>query len=784
MQTEKDLLKKAENGDTEAIKMLCKRFYELEYEIETVPNDLWEIIDIQAQQGHCYANFLMHTKYYHEPNEANTSFEYLKKAITDNTIAEAFLRLGIHYFWGRGVKQDHTLAMHYFNIALSMGLTKAYGYLGQIYLYGSSKQPKDVETAITYLKIGVAQNDKTSLGHLCIFYASNKEYQNIEKAIELAQDAINKDLPYGYMVMGDIYDIAFVRGQKFNEEKYNAVISYYEKAIQKGVKRAYSKLALFYCNDSLIDDATEWARKGIENNDYYSYLALAIILDCQSKSSHNYEECWQCFLTAYQRVGLGAAALARLYLDRGYRPKSGGFGLKDIVLALDISANNGNRLCLEFLMRIISEFDEYKELEPDPLKRERYLMECEHIGAQLGDTEFMYSYGMRLLDKEDPINYKPYEGIEWLEKGAELLHGGCVRALIDFYSKGKRDSNIKQYEKWCEFAIINGIADICSPTLVHYIRTRTVYKEHYTEYLIKSLNDTKIKTKHAIYTLLIKKHQNKEIQLDKKIYNNLIDELRGHVLTNNLGHAKDLMPDLFPTFDPKALERGEIGPIDVFMSHYYTYYATGYEFMLNQQDAVLRIIYRDILNDKALAEDFENKIDLYKHTQWETMLVDKEETLFHKYDLICDKLGVLKIKAFPFSPEMIYPIIPSSVAFAMRKWGIKSLLSLIRSGHQPFNNISITSKETEILNIAEELTDYDFAGYLIYLVEMLIETEKVLKENYHLIRAFLDSDYTECSKELQKHVKYLKANGIEHNLPWFTRTYFDSLRSGLSKFLS
>lgn len=72
-------LSSAERGNPKAKSMLCQIFYDLESQIEIIDNEIWDITERQAKAGHCYANFIMHTKYYKDYSNFFISFEYLKR---------------------------------------------------------------------------------------------------------------------------------------------------------------------------------------------------------------------------------------------------------------------------------------------------------------------------------------------------------------------------------------------------------------------------------------------------------------------------------------------------------------------------------------------------------------------------------------------------------------------------------------------------------------------------------------------------------------------------------
>lgn len=92
----------AERGNPKAQKLICKLFFDLDKRCDEVSSEIWDMLERQAKAGHCYACFAMHTKYYRDYRNYYISFDYLKKAVREQNLGHAFLRLGIHYAWGMG----------------------------------------------------------------------------------------------------------------------------------------------------------------------------------------------------------------------------------------------------------------------------------------------------------------------------------------------------------------------------------------------------------------------------------------------------------------------------------------------------------------------------------------------------------------------------------------------------------------------------------------------------------------------------------------------------------
>lgn len=757
-------LTSAENGNPKAKKMLCEIFYDLDSDYQIIPHDLWEIIDRQAKLGHCYANFLMHTKYYKVTESEFISFEYLKKAIKDNSIPEAFLRLGIHYGWGLGVKQSPTLEMHYFQKSVSMGLATAYSYIGQVYCSGNDKFEKNTDLAISFFEKGVAEKDKRSMDKLHFLYYTEEGYIDLEKALSVAQKAIDCGYNEGYVWMGDIYYWTLDPDKRCNIDDCEEAQKWYKQAASKAVKEAYSSLANMYWNAWEHDIAFRWAHNGVMHNDSGSLQALGWFYEHEDEQ---YDEAWKYYLKYYTDYGCGAENLARLYIDHGYRPED--YKIENLITALEVCAKNANEECIKYLINIYTANSMGVE---DPQQR---IMEYERLGAQLGISKYMYHFGLRFFNKEDKLNYNPYRGMQWIEKSAHKMHLDSVMKLIEISGKNGIEPDSSTHEKWCDFALVNGIAPLDNQFILAYIQTSTLYKKEYSDYLLKSLNSTSDpRTRASIYRTLITRHHTSETAMDEKEYEGILDSIRKDIENDlSVGYAEGIMEYLYPDFDHKALENGSVEPNEDTLSKYCLMRAnSSSELKIKEQDAVLDVIYKDIISDPSFEQAKTAGINACESGYWSDLIEkDAANQIFKAYEKVCDVYGVDKIEMFPLKDDMLYPTISSTNLWAMKSWCSASMLSLIRSGIAPFNKISITDPDMQILNMAEYEKDIDIQSYLICYVEMGIEIEQLFRTNYELWRSYTSKKYEKIVSELKSYKKKLDEAGVKHSLPEFNEDY-------------
>lgn len=510
----RSFLRSAENGNAEAKSRLCEIFYDI-YEIdEILPEDMWVDIEKLAKEGHAYANFLMHTKYHRAPDCGLISFEYLKRSLSEGPIAEAFMRLGIHYAWGIGVNHNHTLALHYYQKALDMGKTDAYGYLGSEYLYGNDKVEKDIDKAIEYFEKGVEAKCKRALRELHMLY-NDGIYQDIDQAIYYAQKAIECGHNEGYVWLGDTYS---------NIIKDNATAKkWYIEAAKKDVKGAYTALANIYWEDGQKEKAFQMAHRGVANRDSRSYETLGWFYENNSDQSDDngepqFSKAWKYYKLQYSVFGNRADHLARLYLEYGYRPdEEENYKLDDLILALEVCARNSSEICIDYLVNIHLNPEEYKLGISRDMQR---IKEYVNLGARLGFAKYMYREGLKCLNSSNP-----YKGIEWLEKGAAKYDSRSVSKLLDVYGKDGIEADPILYDHWCDYAIVNNLASPTDNRFIDFIErcieNQGEYKAHYNVYLIyaQSQEGVDAATEAKILALW-----EKGVELENAIYSKIVAE--------------------------------------------------------------------------------------------------------------------------------------------------------------------------------------------------------------------------------------------------------------------
>ena len=754
----------AANGNPKAKKRLCEIFLQLDKQINIIPEEMWEIIDKHARIGHGYANFLMHTKYYCEENGELISLEYLKKAMKDSPIPEVFLRLAIHYEWGMGQKVNHVLAMHYYEKAASLGLSVAYSYIGQIYEFGNDKFPKDEALAIQYYEKGLNDNDKRSMHNLCRVYSSNQSYRDLEKAKLIAQKAIDFGYNEGYIWLGDMY----LYNQDVNREKEAKIC--YQRAAENEVTAAYGSLAALAYNSNDKDEAFRWAKIGVMKNDSFAYTALGLCYEDKDDD----DEALKLYLKRNKLFGTGVADIARLHLDKGVKLYDE-YSLTDLIKDLNIDIKLSRKDSLEYLLRIYQ--NEKKKSNSVIDNIEQKIIDTERLGAELGITEYQYKYGIRFFDEENDKLYNPYKGLQWLEKSAKECHKDSLQKLVDSYASNGSYPDEQKFDMWVDFTLANKIKGLDEHKLCTCILSKPTltleYVDFLSEYSSKSKRNNDFDTQRQIYSKLIKSYniEDKHI-LREDIYEKCIGEIKESVESAiSPSFAHQLVQYVYPDFDCNNLESGTDKLTIESLLICYLHRISTYELDLPMHDIALERVYDSVLNDISIEE-------VKKQTQFGQRFFMRSalQNFKKEFDVICEKMNLkfARIVEFDFEEELKSPIPTTGLARKIRMWVMESLIYLMQNKISPFDKISISTTDEQILNIAEKALDSsckENAMLLISFVEVMIETDGVIAGNYRLQQAYLKEDKEYITKVLNEYRELLETNKITHNLPEFTVEY-------------
>lgn len=775
----------AERGNKDAKNQLCQMFYDLEGCEDQIQEEIWDNIERQAKDGHSYANFLLHCRVYKDASNNLVSFEYLKKAIKKNTIGLAFLRMGIQYNWGMGVKQSHTLGMHYYKKAYELGCKEACSYMGQEYRHGSDKIAKDEDKAVELLTKGIEMGDNRSYTQLVAFYLYDKHDKKL--AVEMAERAIKSGYNKGYSLMGVIYLGDYDSIEQDQEE----AAKWFKEGLRHDDKNAYGSLAQLYYDQEEYEDAFDMARRGRYANDSKSLWMLGLLYESEEK----YDEAWQCYSEQYDRFGVGANNMADLIMDRGYRPKDmsdEGYQqmLDELEQKLEVLARNYDQPSLESLIKLYSyRADGIATLDYDIVKKVSKASDFIKLGAEMGIPEMMFYLGNTIILDKDNEKVNPYKGLEWLEKAAKANHNEAIKCLLSLYAKGRfrDDDELKKLVMHERTLAIDGdnialnilldskhfvflskdydlipLVNQCVnkhyynkdilPTILEYADTSSEEtKSAFAKLLVQMIDESLKDDEWAFYKLDIRYifmvanrlfSLLEEFEFD--IPKETIERLKTTIISlfeNNLGYIhkfnlNKILNSLFPQYNEKEIFKNYASSSKENQKLFYARnYANDWEIDIDSQDDFLEKLHGLITFDESLIQNEDNYDKDIKE------LMQSMVNFRTSYRAVCKKEGISSTEYHLPKAEYLFPYMPSGVCVKISH----DTFNLFMSLHDALSGIyspilPILGDDEKMLNYIETIKDKDIQLFLIELVEIKIDIETIMLNNYVLYENFKDNN--------------------------------------------
>ncbi len=404
----------AENGNRNAQLRLCEIFFDLDDRTGSLSDNIWRRMEDLSTQGADYADFILSTRYVGDlEGHADAAVAYLKKAVSSNRIPLAFVRLGLHYDFGLGVKQNSALAYNYYAKAAEMDCVKAYKYIGFMYMNGNDRIHRDEKMALDYFTKGAESGDVKSIRYLIRMFICST-MKDIDKALFWARKAIDLGYDEGYVYMGNVLKYSSV------PDAESKMVDMYKEAAMRDVKEAYSALADYFWRKGVHDEAYKYAVQGSKVYDYSSLFFLGQFYEQDGEL----EKAWECYYKRFLKTHEGGENLGRLFVEKKFRPEN--FTVENMIGILEFSIANSKVGVIKYLARLYSD-DKYGMVNQNKLNK------VYAKGAALSEPEYEYKYGLSFMDGEE---YNPYKGLEWIGKAASANYDEAVNYLIKAYSGG------------------------------------------------------------------------------------------------------------------------------------------------------------------------------------------------------------------------------------------------------------------------------------------------------------------------------------------------------------
>lgn len=764
-------LASAERGNLIAQNKLCQFFYDEVIPLETIDNIFWDKVAELAGNDEDYANFIMHSRYYDNRTQDKMNYDYVRKATRSGSIPLAFLRLGILYCWGIGVRQNPTLATHNYKKAIDMGCKEAYSYIGQQYELGTKNTSKDIGKAVEYYRMGAELLDRRSMGRLARAY--HYDLEQTQNAKNVANKMIENGYYKGYVLMGDFSWI----GSNGNIGDIEEAKKWYQKALLHDEYEAYGSLAkLYWSGEADYAKAYEYAQQGYLKHDSFSIRTLG----CFHSLDGNNEKAWKYFKEHYDRYGGSTDALGELFFESGYRKKDESEEKQletELESALKIGAHNGCEVSLKYLLRLFV-LQETGEGSFDFTKIKAIPQSYEYIklGSELEQPEMMYYYGKLLLE-ENYKEFNPVKGLSIIFKSAINKNEEALKYLLDYYNSGKYRDNLDS-NKIKTTAIKNGlIEDRYLEDLIQYGERQSEISENFQEFLYKILDQEEDAIAKKNYYQALNALLNKcgeEDNVPQEAIHKYKERLEHERIRQNFGYLSRLRKHLhrfYPDYNQEQAIVDILNENDTIDSDiYYSLSTTDNQSEVDTdlQESILCQLYAPITQDENLYQRIKNHNDIMSGKD-ENEIPRCVDNLASSYDAICSRYGIEKKEIASLDSIGIFPYIKVSLLTLLRRQAVRCLLSIKDvDSHIQDEFLNNLDNDEQLLNICEIIRDADIQLFLISFVELNLDIEAIEQTYLSLLEAYKKRNMDVLAGHLNESVRRLTDVGIEHQLPEFS----------------
>jgi len=195
--------------------------------------------------------------------------QHLLLAESGSSAVERLKASARNYYWGKGVRQDYSRALRFYEIAAALGDPQASNIAGGMYYTGKGTAP-DFFKAFRYLDFAADYGETTPDGSIALaqFYLRGEfVIQDYSRAVELYTDAAESGNPRAQLELGFLYYV----GQGV-EQDFLKAHEWFQRAALNNYSMAQYNLAIMWYtgnnrfNRSSLVDSYAWITLAALNN--------------------------------------------------------------------------------------------------------------------------------------------------------------------------------------------------------------------------------------------------------------------------------------------------------------------------------------------------------------------------------------------------------------------------------------------------------------------------------------------------------------------------------------
>jgi hypothetical protein len=210
-----------------------------------------------------------------ESDQAGEAYELFLEA-AEAGHAAAMRGVGIMYFRGHGVAEDHAEAMRWFRKSLDAGYAGAAISIGVLY-HGGYGVPRDEVEAVRWYREAANGGNTTGMWRLGLMYRDgNGVHQDRNEAIRWIRKAAEAGDEWAMKSLGDLHS----RGPE-SKRDYDEAARWYRLAAERGYGRGMTELAVAYLRGHGVQRdsfaALKWFRAAAEKKEPRAMTNIAML---------------------------------------------------------------------------------------------------------------------------------------------------------------------------------------------------------------------------------------------------------------------------------------------------------------------------------------------------------------------------------------------------------------------------------------------------------------------------------------------------------------------------
>ena len=350
----------------------------------------------------------------------------LREAEQDNADAQFLLASLLRY--GKGMERDLNEASKWYRKAAALGNDDAQLELGHLYLHGICVK-RNAEKAFEWFRESAMQgNDDAALILGKLYHRGNGTPKSLEKAFRW----FLRSARHGNAEAAHYLAMCYEHGEGVETDKVKAVTWLGRSALIGNPDDAY-KLGVYYANGSVVcrdmDKAVFFWKIAAKQDNREAWFRLGQYYWSSNEEPDHKRTALRCFWAAAESGHVEAQYCFGLCLEQGTEDilpnkAAAAFWFQEAANRMHPGAHYS-----------LSRLHEKGEGVPRDLRKAHALL-CE--AARLGFAEAQFSLGLRYYNGIG-LRESKAEGILWLIKAAEQLHGKAWNTLSEYIDTGSTE---------------------------------------------------------------------------------------------------------------------------------------------------------------------------------------------------------------------------------------------------------------------------------------------------------------------------------------------------------